>query len=89
MAEHKYEQRYDGKDPIECDRCGSQAPTVETDWDDIGRRERVSKNRKPKERLCKFCYETHLGIILDGRGRADLDMLARGLAQAFNLLDAK
>ena len=76
--------------PLECDRCGSPAPTVASDWDDIGKRpEEIPKGRAPKELLCVFCYETHLGSILKYRHLRDNADIARGLCQALNILARK
>lgn len=82
-----YKLHRDSGDVIECDRCGSpDTQTVATEWDDIGRQGGAPKSRRAKEYLCVFCYETHLGVALDHRHRADLDQVTRGLCQALNIL---
>lgn len=75
---------------VECDRCSSPAPTVERDWDDIGTPpEQIPHDRAPKERLCLFCYETHLGTLLKYRHHREDADLARAIAQALNLVLAR
>ena len=71
---------------IECDRCGSDAPTIKHKWDDIGRTKPISPDRRSHEHLCRFCYETHIGTILHYDHHRDNHDIARALAQAFNIL---
>lgn len=88
MSEPEYKLHKEDDWVIECDRCGSaDVPTVATDWRDIGKRpEEISKDRRPKEYLCMFCYETHFGSIFEYRHHRDIEPLARAICQGLNLL---
>lgn len=88
----EYELRFDPSDterkwPMECDRCGSNAPTAEHKWDDLGKLpNEIPKDRAPMELLCVFCYETHFGSILKYRHMAEHRDIARALCQALNIM---
>lgn len=87
MAENKYEVHYEQGDPIACDRCRSEAvPTIATAWDDLGRRERIDPDRRPKEYLCVFCYETFFGNMLKYDHYRDQKTLAQSICQALNII---
>ena len=81
-----YVLRKDNGDIIECDRCGSPAPTVETDWDDLGRRDRIDPDRRPHEYMCVFCYETFFGNMLKYDHYSDQKTLAQSICQSLNII---
>ncbi len=89
MAETKYEiRRTEHGDTIPCDRCGTEdVPTVETRWDDVGKRsEDIHANRPAMESLCVFCYETHFGSIFKYEMYREERTMARAMVQAFHIL---
>lgn len=86
MSATVYKLRKHDNDILECDRCGSPAPTVEHRWDDIGRTRPIDPDRAPTELLCMFCYETHFGTILKYDHHRDNQDIARAMCQSLNLI---
>lgn len=86
---NEYKLHKDDGDTIECDRCHSEAPTVATDWDDLGRRDRIDPDRRPKEYLCVFCYETFFGNMLKYDHYREQKTLAQSMCQALNIILAR
>lgn len=84
----KYKLHKEAGDIIECDRCSSPAPTVKTDWDDLGR-DRINPDRRPQEYLCVFCYETFFGNMLKYDHYREQKTLAQSLCQSLNLIMAR
>lgn len=73
----KYEYREEG-----CDRCDVGEIDV-VEYSDSAR----TANAPDIEHLCQFCYETHLGNILQyPRQYPGLETLARGLIQSLHIV---